>query len=64
MSWIYLLKQKSKVCNVFVNFYKMIQTQFNTQIHILSSNNDGEYIELDMKYFIFTNGLIQKRSVG
>ena len=60
MSWIYFLKRKSEVFNVFVSFYKMVQNQFNTTIKILRSDNGGEYINLDMNHFITKNGLIHQ----
>ena len=60
MSWIYFLKHKSEVCNVFVKFYNMIMTQFQTNPQILSSDNGGEYVNLDMKQFFDTHGLIHQ----
>ena len=63
MSWVYFLKRKSKVFNIFVKFYKMIQTHFNKQIHILRSDNGGEYMKLDMKEIITSNGLIHQTSL-
>ena len=62
MSWVYFLKRKSEVFSIFVKFYKMIQTQFNKQIHILRSDNGEEYMKLDMKDFITSNGLIHQTS--
>ena len=62
MSWVYFLKRKSEVFNHFVKFYKMIQTQFNKQTHILRSDNKREYMKLDMKEFITSNGLIHQTS--
>ena len=35
MSWVYLLKHKSEVFEVFVTFYNMIVTQFQTRPQIL-----------------------------
>ena len=35
ISWVYFLKQKSKVYVVFVKFYNMLQTQFEAQPQIL-----------------------------
>jgi len=35
VTWVYLLKHKSDVCNMFCSFHHMIVTQFNT--HTLSS---------------------------
>ena len=42
MTWLYLLKRKNYVCNVFQVFHKMITTQFNTPIKIVRSNNEGD----------------------
>ena len=61
-SWVYFLKRKSEVLNIFVKFYKVIQTQFNKQIHILRSDNGEEHMKLDMKEFITSDGLIQQTS--
>ena len=60
MSWVYFLKNKSEVYDVFINFYNMICTQFAAQPQILRSDNGGEYINLDMKQFISDHGLIHQ----
>ena len=62
MSWVYFLKNKSEVFDVFVTFYKMLLTQFKAQIHILKSDNGSEHINIDMKQFITNNGLIHQTS--
>ena len=49
MCWVYFLKHKSEVFDVFVKFYNMILFQFHAQLKILRSDNDGEYISLIMK---------------
>ena len=41
MSWIYFLKTKSEILDTFCSFYKMIQTEFQTQIRIFRSENEG-----------------------
>ena len=41
MSWLYFLKHKSEVFDVFVTFYNMIVTQFHIQPQILRSDNGG-----------------------
>lgn len=33
--WVYLLKEKTEVPNVFINFHLMIKTQLQTQVQIL-----------------------------
>lgn len=43
MSWVFLLKEKSEVENVFKRFYHMVQTQFQTQIQMVGSDNGREY---------------------
>ena len=52
------MKNKSEVFDVFVKFYHMILTQFQTQPQILRSNNEGEYVNLNMKNFISDHDLI------
>ena len=41
MCWIYFLKHKSEVFDVFVKFYNTIVTQFKTKPQILRSDNGG-----------------------
>ena len=41
VTWVYLLKHKSDVCNVFRSFHYMIITQFNTHIKVIRSDNGG-----------------------
>ena len=60
MSWVYFLKHKSEVFDIFVKFYNMIITQFQAQSEIFRSDNGGEYINWDMKHFISTHDLIHQ----
>lgn len=39
--WVYLMKTKGEVGVIFQTFHKMIQTQFETSIKILRSDNGG-----------------------
>ena len=41
MTWLYILKRKSDVRKVFQFFHKMINTQFNTLIKTVRSDNGG-----------------------
>ena len=43
VSWVYLLKSKTEVYHTFRTFHSMIQTQFQTQIQVLHSENNTEY---------------------
>ena len=60
MSWIYFLKYKSEVFDVFVNFYNMILTQFHTGLKILRSDNGGEYVSHKMKNFILEYSMLRQ----
>uniref|UniRef100_A0A803LV14 Integrase catalytic domain-containing protein n=1 Tax=Chenopodium quinoa TaxID=63459 RepID=A0A803LV14_CHEQI len=62
MSWVYFLKHKSEVFDVFVKYYNMIRTQFNAKPQILRSDNGGEYINLDMEQYIADQGLVHQTS--
>ena len=57
---MYFLRNKSDVYKTFVSFDKMAQTQFQTQIRILRSDNGTEYKNIDMNLFNDTNGLIHQ----
>ena len=53
MSWVYFLKHKFEVFDVFIKFYHMILTQFQTQPQILLSDNGGKHVNLNMKKNLF-----------
>ena len=38
VTWVFLLKEKSEVENVFKKFFSMVQTQFNTRIQMVRSD--------------------------
>jgi len=40
VTWIFLMKDKSEVFHLFVNFYKMVQTQFASPIKRLCCDNE------------------------
>jgi Integrase core domain len=44
MTWVYLLKGKDEVLDVFKTFHKMVQTQFGQEIKMLRSDNRGEFV--------------------
>jgi hypothetical protein len=59
-TWVYLLKDKSDVFSVFQMFHKMIQTQFNTSIKIVRSDNGGEYMSGDLRTYFREHGIIHQ----
>jgi len=48
VTWIFLLKYKSEVFHLFVNFYRMVQTQFESPIKRLHSDNGREYVNQNL----------------
>ena len=62
MYWVYFLKHKSDVFDVFVKFYNMFLTQFHAKPKILRSDNGGEYISVSMKHFFLDHGLVHQTS--
>ena len=62
MTWVYFLKNKSEVYEKFVLFYKLIQTQFQTQIKVLRSDNGREFVNREMSNFFKDKGLVHQTS--
>ena len=64
MTWLYLLKHKDEVLNVFQSFRAMVQTQFSAkiQIQILRSDNGGEYVNQRLHDYFQHHGLIHETS--
>ena len=59
-TWVYLLKDKSDVFTVFQLFHKMVQTQFNTSIKTICSDNGGEYMSGTLQKYFHAHGIIHK----
>jgi hypothetical protein len=57
---VYLLKDKSDMFYVFQMFHKMIQTQFNSKIKIVRSNNGGEYMSSDLGTYFREQSIIHQ----
>ena len=62
MTWIYFLKKKHEVFDKFVDFYNLVQTQYNHTIQILRSDNGGEFANNRMQDFFRKKGLVQQTS--
>lgn len=45
LTWVFLMKEKSEVCQIFKKIYLMIQNQFQTQIQIFKTDNAREYFK-------------------
>lgn len=54
-TWLYPLKAKSQVKDVFIPFKALVENKFNTKIGTLYSDNGGEFISL--RSFLTTAGI-------
>ncbi|GJW12308.1 ribonuclease H-like domain-containing protein [Tanacetum coccineum] len=60
--WVYLIKTKDEVFDVFVSFVKMIHNQFDVKIKTIRSDNRTEFINKKMDMFLCHMGIIQQTS--
>lgn len=60
--WVYLLKEKYEVRSLFINFHSMIQTQFQTQIQLLLTNNGTEYFNTTLRDYLRKHGIVHQTS--
>ena len=59
LTWVYLMKSKSKTRHLLQSFYTMIKTQFGKSIKVFRTNNG---LEFQMVYFFKFNGIIHQHS--
>ena len=57
--WIFLLKQESEVVKILKNFVVFVQTQFETTIKIIKSNNGTEFF---LTNFFVNKGIVHQIS--
>lgn len=62
ITWVYLLKEKSDVSSVFIKFYNMITTQFDTKIQIFRSDNGREFFNKTLGTFFDLKGIVHQSS--
>ncbi|CAN6586683.1 unnamed protein product [Malus baccata var. baccata] len=60
VTWLYMLKNKSEVCDVFRLFQQMVKTQYSIDIKVLRSDNGGEYIASELSRFLQDRGIIHQ----
>ena len=60
--WIYLLKEKSEVENVFKIFYIMVQIQFHEKNQNFRSDNSKEYFNKIFGVFFLKYGTVHQSS--
>ena len=61
-TWLFLLKHKTEVLSVFKHFKSMVETQFNSKLKVLRTDNGSEYINTEFKSFCSTSGILHQSS--
>jgi len=60
MTWLYTIRHKSDVRNIFLIFYRMVCTQFSLPVKIIRSYNGGEYLNSELLSFFENNGILHE----
>ena len=63
MCWVYLLKNKSQVFDVFKNFHLMIRNETQKNIGILKTDNGGEYTSHVFEKYLKENGIKHETTI-
>ena len=61
-TWLFLLKTRAELSSIVQKFHAEIQTQFNTSIHILQSDNAKEYLFASVSSFMSSHGILHHSS--
>nr|CAN65095.1 hypothetical protein VITISV_011639 [Vitis vinifera] len=62
LTWVFLMKEKSETSQIFKNFKNMIQTQFQSKIQILKSDNARDYFNSIIGEFLAQEGIVHLSS--
>ncbi|CAM8901423.1 unnamed protein product [Rhodiola kirilowii] len=60
--WTYLMKRKSEVTDLLIQFFAMVDTQFAKKIKVLRSDNGGEFFSARLCSFLGMKGCIHQSS--
>ena len=61
-TWLILLKHKSEVLSMFKHFKSMVETQHNSKLKILRTDNGSEYTNAEFQSFCSVNGILHQTS--
>lgn len=62
LTWVFLMKSKSEVSEIFQKFHCMINTQFQTQIQTLKTDNGKEFFNSTLGTYLIQHGIIHLSS--
>ncbi|KAL5840711.1 hypothetical protein ACOSQ4_013319 [Xanthoceras sorbifolium] len=57
VTWVFLMKEKSEVTNIFKNFHSLIKNQFQTKIQVFRSDNGREFVNQRLREYLCSEGL-------
>ena len=60
--WVYLMKTKSEASQLVQDFCAMVQTQFDTKVKTIRSDNGSEFVSNPMKTFYKAHRIIHETS--
>lgn len=60
MTWLYTMRHKSEVCEIFPIFWHMVSTQFSLPVKTIRSDNGGEYLNSELLRFFHTKGILHE----
>ncbi|RDX89132.1 hypothetical protein CR513_29178, partial [Mucuna pruriens] len=60
VTWIFLMKHKYEVCQIFVNFFRLVKNQFNKSIKRLQLDNGTKFVNLEFFKFLKDNGVVHE----
>lgn len=63
LSWVFLMKQRSKANQIFQTFHTMIQNQFQVNIKILRTDNARVFFNLSFTPYLQSHGIIHQSSL-
>jgi transposase InsO family protein len=61
--WIYFLRQKSEVFQHLNDFKALVETHFGNKIKILRTDNEGEYVNNEIKNIFHEEGIQLQHTV-
>jgi len=62
-TWTPLLQNKSQAKNAIIQLYNMLETQFNTKIKLIRSDDGTEFNNDFFFDFFITKGILHKKSI-
>uniref|UniRef100_A0A2N9F5X2 Integrase catalytic domain-containing protein n=1 Tax=Fagus sylvatica TaxID=28930 RepID=A0A2N9F5X2_FAGSY len=61
-TWIYLMRYKSEAHTNLLHFFALVQTQFNTMVKKIHTDNGQEFLETKLQSYFQNHGIIHERT--